>query len=308
MKNYIGIDVAKAKLDIYCNHNHFELEQNKVGYKTLIDVIQKLDGDTLVICEASGGYEQPMVKALNQAGINVHVAHANKVRSYAKAKGYLAKTDKLDSKVIAEYGRIMDVDSKEQLSENTEKARELLRRREQLLNDKMAEQRRIDKVSPNIKKSIQRHIKWLEQEINNIDNELALSIKQDELNSKSLDLYTSVPAIGKLTAYYLIAYLPELGHLTHKKISALVGVAPFNHDSGKHSGNRYICGGRKSLRKILYMAAVASLRWNKDMKLFYKRLTDAGKPTKVAITAVVRKLLCALNSVSKRQSVWVENY
>jgi transposase len=267
-----------------------------------------LDGDSLVICEASGGYEQPMAKALNQVGINVHIAHANKVRSFAKAKGYLAKTDKLDAKVIAEYGKIMELAPKEPLTENTEKIRELLKRREQLLDDKMAEQRRIDKVSPSIKKSIQRHIKWLEQEINNIDSELALSIKQDEVNSEFHDLYTSVPAIGELTAHYLIAYLPELGHLSHKKISALVGVAPFNRDSGKHSGKRYICGGRKSLRKILYMAAIASLRWNKDMKAFYKRLTDSGKPTKVAITAIIRKLLCALNSISKRRSIWVENY
>jgi transposase len=262
-----------------------------------------------VICEATGGYEQCLVQVLKRKNIAVSVVHPNKVRAFAKSKGILSKTDKMDAKILFEYATMFKPEPDLYFhTESEEMLAGLLKRREQLQEDKFREQYRLDKIlSKTVKKSLENHIKWIEKELENIEQEISDLQKNDEIIRKKIDLLTSVPSIGNLSASYLVCFLPELGKLNHKEIASLVGVAPFNRDSGGFKGKRFIRGGRTNLRKMLYMAALTSTRWCESMKIFYQRLKNKGKPTKVALTAVMRKLLIMLNSIVKRQTPWVEN-
>jgi transposase len=299
MKAYIGIAISKPRLDVDWQGKSISFENQKRGIGRLITKLKKITekgGLASVVFEASGGYEKCLVKTCHDNHLPVHVAHANKVRAFAKSKGILAKTDKLDAAVLSEYGSLMKVEpDKVLLTENGEKIRVLLGRREQLMNDRQREKNRLDKIDDKvIKRSVKSHIKWLSDEIKNIDQRLNEHSQMMDIKPKH-DLLISIPAVGGLVANYLIANLPELGLLTHKAIAALVGVAPYNRDSGSFSGKRFIQGGRKELRHMLYMSAIASVRCNTDMKVFYKRLREAGKPVKVALIAVLRKLLSVMD-------------
>lgn len=312
MGNYIGIDVSKATLDIDWLGSAQSVENNLSGISKLIERLKNLcttNDLALVICEATGGYEQKIVQSCHQAMLPVHVAHANKVRYFAKSQGLLAKTDKLDARVLTSYGRLLKpTPDSLQLTDNTKKIGELLKRREQLQADKKRETNRLDKISNEfILDSINEHIKWLDKKIKETEGELAQLKKAEDVNDAH-DLLTSIPAIGTLSAHYLLSSLPEIGKLSHKAIASLVGVAPFNHDSGKGQGKRFIQGGRGRLRQVLYMASITAIRFNPDLKIFYTRLIAKGKPTKVAITAVIRKLLTMANSVMKRQTPWEEKF
>lgn len=312
MNIYVGIDVGKFELEVYCNNESFQAANNQSGIKKLLSFLKKLTDKNsktpLVVCEATGGYERLLVKQMRANHYAVHVAHPNKIRAFAKSKGLLAKTDKIDASLIADYAKMMQVTADNYLlSETTEKIGEFLKRRDQLLADKHREQARLDKeYGDNIKRSIQSHIKWIEKEIIRIEKLLEEESQQEALQPQ-IALLTSVPAVGRLTALGLLAFLPEIGEANHEQLVALVGLAPFNRDSGRCKGKRYIQGGRGIIRKALYMAAIASLRWNKPLANFYQRLRSRGKPAKVAITAVMRKLLMVLNSLMKRQSPWQEN-
>lgn len=311
MKLYIGVDVSKNTLDVFLNSKNLNFSNTTTGIGKLLRELKKQrEGNneiSLVSCEASGGYEKLLVKILQNHKIPIHVAHANKVRAFARAKGLLAKTDKIDAELISEYARVMTPTADEKLqTESTELLGELVKRREQLQNQAQQEQNRLDKeYLPVVIKSIKSHIKWLKKEIKVIEKQIDELQTKNDLKPK-IDLLTSIPGVGKLTASYVLAFLPELGKLKHKQIAALVGVAPFNRDSGLYRGKRFIQGGRAFLRKILYMAALVSIRWYADMGLFYQRLKKQGKPTKVAIVAVIRKLLTVLNSVFKRGTPWQE--
>lgn len=311
MKTYIGVDISKPRLDVDWQGKSIDFENNPNGINKLIAKLHKLneqDKLSSVVLEASGGYERKLVQACHDSHLPVHVAHANKVRSFAKSKGILAKTDKLDASVLSEYGLLMNVDpDKVLLTENAEKIRLLLGRREQLMNDRQREKNRLDKLDKGvIKTSVESHIQWLSDEIKTIDKQVEGCAQSADVKQKH-DLLISIPSVGPLVANYLIGNLPELGLFNHKSIAALVGVAPFNRDSGSFNGKRFIQGGRRELRRILYMSAISSIRFNPDMKVFYKRLRAAGKPAKVALIAVVRKLLSVINSVVKRQTPWQEN-
>lgn len=312
MNIYVGIDIGKFELEIYCNNESFQILNNQSGVKKLLSILNKLvnkySAIPLIVCEATGGYERLLIKQMRANNYPVHVAHPNKIRAFAKSKGLLAKTDKIDASLIADYACVMKITADDYLlSENTEKIGELLKRRDQLLADKHREQARLDKEYGNdTNRSIQSHVKWLEKEIIRIEKLLEEESRQEALQSQ-LALLTSVPSIGRLTALGLLAFLPEIGRTNHEQLVALVGLAPFNRDSGRYKGKRYIQGGRGIIRKALYMAAISSLRWNKPLANFYQRLRSRGKPAKVAITAVMRKLLLVLNSLMKRQSPWQEN-
>jgi transposase len=304
---YIGIDVGKKSLDVcVCGHvKRFANTEN--GILELIQEVEKLNKEyeVYLIVEASGGYEKPLVNSCYAHSIQIHVAHANKVRSYAKSKGILAKTDQIDAAIITEYGSVMAIQPTQLRLNGVEAGiRDLLIRREQLMLDMARDKNRMDKIyNPCIKTSITSHIEWLKEEIEKMDKEL-YRLTRIEGTSEKHDLLTSVPSVGSLTACQLIANLPELGTLSHKQLAALVGVAPYNRQSGNHDGKRYIQGGRGNVRKSLYMSAISSIRCNPDMKAFYEHLILAGKPTKVAIVAVMRKLLCVLNSIVMRGSPW----
>ena len=263
----------------------------------------------LITCEATGGYEKKLVDFMFSNQFPIHVANPLKIRRFAESKGLFAKTDKIDAQVIAEYSETMkpEADSKLKTAEESSLA-EKIKRRDQLIGDKVREGLRLDKeLSPGTKQSIKSHIKWLEKEIGKIE-EAIKNIQKNELINKKLELLTSVPSIGKVTALTLIAYLPELGKYNKKKLAALVGLAPFARESGKYKGRRFIRAGRSILRKALYMAALSAVRHYKEMKELYLRLRIKGKAAKLALIAVARKLLHVANSVMQRQSVWNETY
>jgi transposase len=312
MKLYVGVDVSKSKLDVSLNGKNLIIPNNQQGLSTLVEKLKEQNDEGneigLVLCEASGGYERLLIRTLRTQGYPVHLAHANKIRSFAKAKGLLAKTDKIDAHVISEYGRVLSpMPDINLISESAEMLGELLKRREQLLEHKQGEKNRLDKERlPAVIKSIKSHIKWLEKEIQQLDKQIEDQQIQEEFKHQ-IELLISVPGIGKLTASYLISFLPELGKINHKQIAALVGIAPFNRDSGTLRGKRFIQGGRAIVRKILYMAALASIRCRySDLRVFYQHLRTRGKAGKVAIVAVMRKLLLVLNSVISRQTPWLE--
>lgn len=305
---YIGVDVGKNHLDIFYLNTSVQIENSSKAIKLFFKKIDKSQ-DPFVLCEATGGYEQQLIEILKKENIAFSIAHPNKIRAFAKSKGLLGKTDKLDAKLLFDYASMFKPDADKCLQTPSEdELLGLLKRREQLQQEKFREQNRLDKIlSKPVKKSVENHVKWLDEALQNIENEISNLQKNNEGIKNKTELLTSVPSIGNLSASYLICYLPELGKLNHKEISSLVGVAPFNRDSGSFHGKRYIRGGRPHLRKMLYMAALSSTKWNKSMKIFYQRLKSKGKPAKVALIAVVRKLLIVLNSVVKRQTPWVEN-
>jgi transposase len=312
MKHYIGIDVSKAQLDVDWCGKATIYENNKLGINCFIRRLKYLQSKgqpALAICEATGGYEQKIVRACHKAQLPVHVAHANKVRYFARSQGLLAKTDKIDAHVLSDYGRLLQPKADSLLlNEDAEKIAALLKRREQLQADKKRETNRLDKItSADIKKSINEHVKWLDKKIKEIDKKLLL-LKQSDIISFEHNLLTSIPSIGDISAYYLLSCLPEIGKISHKALAALVGVAPFNRDSGNSQGKRFIKGGRSKLRQILYMVAISAIRYNAPLKAFYARLRNNGKPVKVALTAVIRKLISMINSVMKRQTPWETEY
>lgn len=312
MKYYIGIDISKYRLDVDWCGKPMEFPNDHRGISILIKQLQKLfeqDKLAVVLCEASGGYEQKLAHACHAKNLPFHVAHANHIKYFAKSQGIKAKTDQIDARTITAYGveRKPSADSF-LLDKNTEKIRALLKRREQLLLDRKREQSRLDKIeSAEIKRLIKAHISWLNKIIIRVEKGLLVLQKSDGIKDTHA-LLTSIPGIGDILAYYLMSHLPELGKLSHKAIAALAGVAPFNHDSGKHQGKRFIQGGRSVLRQMLYMAAMTSIVHNPDLKRFYTGLYAAGKPGKVALVAVMRKLLSMANSVMCRQTSWQKNY
>ncbi|NDC22441.1 IS110 family transposase [bacterium] len=311
MNYYVGIDVSKPLLDVYWNNEYHQISNDAEGLKSLLTLLAHSESTgnkiALVTCEASGGYERLLVKTLRNAAYPVHVAHANKVRAFAKAKGWLAKTDKIDAKVISLYAQVMEVlPAKYPLTECQELIKEVVKRREELCDTRAQEKNRLDKVSnPKIKKSIKAHIKWLDKSIDELSSELERLSEDTEVKNK-IELLTSVPSIGVITASYIVAYLPELGSLSNKEIAALVGVAPYAHDSGLAKGKRFIQGGRQRVRNCIFMSALSSLRWNPQLRAVYDRLVARGKPAKLALTAIMRKLIIMLNSIMKRNTPWLK--
>jgi len=245
-----------------------------------------------------GGNERLLAKSLRKAGCPYHLAPVNKVRSFARAKGYLAKTDKIGAKTIREYGLSMGIKPDEdRLSLAAERRGDLLKRREQLIADKKREDNRLEQAnSVESKQSITSHLSWIKKALKKIEEQLAKVRQSSIAIEKTVALFVSIPGVGELVASHVVAFLPELGHANPKNIAALVGVAPFNRDSGRYKGKRFIQGGRRMLRRVLYMAAVASIRWNPDLKRFYQRLREQGKPAKVALIAVTRKRLMLLRN------------
>lgn len=310
MKLYVGVDVSKLILDVYWENSYQQFSNDKKGLKLLLTQFRKLIDSghevALVTCEASGGYEKLLTMTLSQSKYPTHVAHANKVRAFAKAKGWLAKTDKIDAKVISIYSEVMGITPDiYQLSECKESIKELVKRREELCDTRSREKNRLDKVTnAKIKKSIKAHIKWLDKSINELTNELE-SLSDNSEVKKTFALLTSVPSIGVVTASYIVAYLPELGSLSNKKIAALVGVAPYARESGQAKGKRFIQGGRQRLRNSIFMSALSSLRWNSEFRAVYDRLVERGKPGKVALIAIMRKLVVMLNSIIRRGKPWL---
>ena len=260
---------------------------------------------TLVVLEATGGYELPVAAALAGAGLPVAIVNPRQVRDFAKATGRLAKTDQLDAAVLAQFAEVIHPEPRPLPDALTQQFSALVERRRQMVQMVTAERNRLQATrSPAVRRHIQAHLEWLTNELHELEVELRQAIEASPIWQAQRDLLCSVPGIGPTLAAVLLADLPELGTVSAKQVAALVGVAPLNHDSEAHRGHRVVWGGRAAVRAALYMAALVATRHNPLLRAFYLRLVERGKPKKVALTACMHKLLTVLNALVKHQTPW----
>lgn len=304
-KSYIGIDVSKATLDviIHPEGTYYKVDNNLAGIKILVEKLKPYCV-ALIGMEATGGYETVAHEALTKRGFSVAVINPRRVRELGKALGTLAKTDRIDAKLIATYTSMLKPAAKELPSETESILAEYQARRAQLVDMRVMEKNRLEKASKTLKESIEKMVVSLEEEIKNIEKLLTDLVATNLDYQRKSEILQSTPGVGKIVAIGLLATLPELGRLTNKQISSLAGLAPFNCDSGKFKGQRKIWGGRASVRRVLYMAALVATRHNPLMKIFYERLCAAGKPKKMALTACMRKLLVMVNAMMRNNQLW----
>ena len=302
-----GIDVGKANPDVSVSGGPvLRFDNTASGITKLRKHLQEQD-TTLAVCEPTGGYERLLTSRLRQTDIAVHVVRPGRVRAFAKACGYEAKTDPLDAQILSRYGEVFpEADTWEPKADpQREELRDLLRRR-QFIDQRVQELGRLDKgVSPTIAKSTRRHIAWLEKEIARLDKAYQAVLQDNATLAARAALYRTVPGIGPLTAATLVAHLPELGRWDSKALTSLVGLAPWSRDNGKKRGHRAIRGGRGLVRRALYMCAWAVIRHDSEMRRFYDRLRQRGKPGNVSMVAVMRKILLQLNAAALRGTPWV---
>lgn len=306
---FVGIDVSKNYLDvaIYKDEIFQQFTNDDSGIKKLIKFLKPLSV-TLIVLEATGGYEALAASMLNEGGLPVVVANPRHVRNFAKSTGALAKTDQLDARNIAHYASAIRPAQRALKDEQIQLLSALNTRRRQVVNMLASEKNRLHSAPKANKKSIGQHIKWLEKNLKQIDKEIRKAIQNSPLWRENDDIIQSYKGMGPVSSVSLLSDLPELGTLNRKEIAALVGVAPFNCDSGKYRGRRRIWGGRANVRKTLYMATRSAVRFNPVIKAFYERLRTAGKPHKVALTACMRKTLIIVNSMIKNKTYWTESY
>lgn len=304
--SFIGIDVCKDYLDIAvlpCE-THWRIANHPEAIEKLLSQLTS-PKPTLVVFEATGGYEAELMSGCASAGISFARINPRQARDFARAVGQLAKTDKIDALVLARFGQSVRPEPTAPDSEQTIAFRALVARRRQLEQLKSDERNHVRLVvHAKVRDQIEAHIHWLDEAIKQVEVELeVLLAAHDEAKELSTCL-RSVPGVGKILAATLLAYLPELGCLNRKEIAKLVGVAPLNNDSGIKRGRRAVWGGRAEIRKVLYMAALVATRHNPVLKRFYQRLLQAGKPKKVALVACMRKLLVILNSMARTGKQW----
>ena len=310
MPLFVGIDVSKEHLD-WATHASPEggrVAHDAAGLDALVTRLRALT-PACVVLEATGGLEMSVLAALRVAGLPVAVVNPRQVRDFARASGHLAKTDRLDARCIAHVAAAMPPALTPMPEAETLELELILARRRQLMTMLVSEKNRLSGLLgprriARVVGSLERLIETLKKELDELDTELMTKIEQSPTWRAKDKLLRSVPGVGPGTSRTLLLDLPELGTLHRKQIAALAGLAPFNHDSGKLRGRRTISGGRATVRSMLYMATVASLRWNPVMASFYERLRVAGKPVKVALTACMHKLLTLLNAIVKADRPW----
>jgi transposase len=303
----IGIDVSKAEfvVAVHPSGETWTSETTPAAIEGLVARVRAL-GASLIVMEATAGYELPLAAACAGAELPVAVVNPRQVRAFAQAIGRTAKTDAIDAGVLALFGARVQPAPRAIPDAETQALAGLVTRRRQLLEMLGAERRRLAQAPPTgpVTRDLRTHIRWLERRVRDVDDEIGTVVQQSPVWRVHEDLLRSVPGIGPTVARTLLAELPELGHLDRRAIAALVGVAPFNRDSGQWRGRRMIWGGRASVRAVLYMGALVAARFNPPMRVFYQRLRAAGKPAKVALVAVMRKLLTTLNAMMKHQTSW----
>ena len=306
---FVGIDVSKAQLDVAIRPTGETLSvaNDKAGIKALVRRLAKIQ-PTLVVLESTGGLEAQILCALASAEIPVVRVNPRQVRDFAKATGQLAKTDSIDAAILAHYAQAIRPQLRPLPDAVTLELRALSARRRQLIEMIVMEKNHLATAAKAVAKDITEHIGWLEQKLQRADTDIDRFIEQSPIWKEHEDILRSAPGIGPVTSRTLLAELPELGTLDRKQISSLVGLAPFNRDSGTLKGRRCIWGGRASVRCALYMAALVATRYNPVIRDFYKRLKTKGKPFKVALIACMRKLLTILNAMIKHKSRWSDTY
>ncbi len=303
---FVGIDVSKAYLDsaIRPGTGAFRDPNDPAGIAALVSRL-KLLNPTLVVVEATGGLELPLVAALQVARIPVAAINPRQARDFAKASGRLAKTDRIDAEVLAHFAEAIRPEARPMASAEVQALDALLSRRQQLLEMRVMESNRLGSCSdPTVRAGLERHLAWLESEVADADGRLAEAVKASPAWREKDELLQSIPGLGPVSSLTLLAVLPELGTLDGGKISALVGLAPFADDSGKRRGGRHVRGGRAAVRRVLSMAALSAVRHNPALKAFRDRLSARGKKPKVILTAVARKLLVIANAVIRTGRPW----
>ncbi len=303
--SYVGIDVAKAHLDVAVHPmgEGWRVEHHPEGIGIMTEQLAAL-APTLVVLEATGGLELPLVAELLSAQLPVVVVNPRQVRDFAKALGKLAKTDTLDARVLAQFGEATKPQLRPLADAQTQELQALVARRRQLVGMLTAEKNRLHTATPRVKSQLQEHIRWLEQHLEGSGKDLRELIRSTPAWRIKGKILSSTPGVGPVLTFTLVAQMPELGRLNRRQVSALVGVAPFNRDSGALRGRRTVWGGRSSVRAALYMATLVATRFNPVIRAFYQRLLEAGKPKKVALTACMRKLLTILNAMVKHSRLW----
>ena len=302
---YVGIDVSKERMDVAVRPTgrSWSVSYDGAGVDDLVAQLKELK-PAGVITESTGGLELPLVAALAAASLPVAVVNPRQVRDFARSPGRLAKTDRLDAQVLAHFGEAVRPPMRPLRDNETQVLGAVLARRWQVMNILVAEKNRLSRAAPEVRPRIEAHISWLKQELDDLDTDLRQRIKGSPVWREKDDLLRSVPGVGPQVSLTLLAYLPELGTLNRKQVAALVGVAPFNRDSGPYRGKRSVWGGRATVRSTLYMGALVASRFNPVLRDFYQRLLEAGKPKKVALTACARKLLTILNSMARTGVHW----
>jgi transposase len=303
---FIGIDVSKARLDVHVRPTGetFVVARDDEGLAALVARLEGLQ-PRLIVLEATGGLQLRASALLAAAGLPVAVVNPRQVRDFARATGRLAKTDALDAEAIARFAEAVQPEPRPLPDAETERLAGLIARRRQIVEMMTAEKnRRHQLASPKLRGSLDAHLEWLRKELERLDEDLDGAVRASPIWRAKEELLKSVPGIGDVVSRTLIAELPELGRLNRREIAALVGLAPFNRDSGSLRGRRTIWGGRAALRATLYMAALTAIRHNPAIAAFNARLRAAGKPPKLAITACMRKLLVILNAMVRDQKPW----
>ena len=304
-KVFVGIDVAKDKLDVALlpSDERWSVGNNEAEILALVERLKQLN-PSLIVLEATGGLETLVAASLGTAKLPVAVVNPRQARDFAKAMGKLAKTDAIDAGVLALFAERIRPEPRLLKDHDLQELTDSLTRRNQLVVMLTAEKNRLSSAPKTIRKDIQEHIDWLEKRIKESNGTLEKLIKKSPLWCEKYALLQSVPGVGPVLSVNLLSGLPELGSLNRKQIATLVGVAPLNCDSGKSRGRRIIWGGRASIRSALYMGTLAAVRFNPVIEVFYQRLIAAGKKPKVAITACMRKLLTILNAMIKNSTPW----
>ncbi len=302
---YVGIDVAKSRLDIAVrpDEEQWSVPNEEEGIDTLVSRLKELE-PALVVLEATGGLELAVTAALAACELPVVVVNPRQVRDFARAAGQLAKTDRLDARALAFFGEAVQPTPRPLPDAQTQALAALLTRRRQVVAMLTAEKNRLHAARPSVHKEIRRHILWLQKSLAKLDSDLGDALRLSPVWREKDDLLQSVPGVGPTLSVTLLAELPELGTLDRRQIASLVGVAPLNRDSGLLRGKRTVWGGRARLRAALYMGTLVATRFNPVIKAFYQRLCAAGKAKKLALTACMRKMLVILNSILRRRVKW----
>lgn len=302
---FVGVDVAKSQLDVAVRPTgeEWRASNDEPGIAQVVERLRGLSPE-LVVLEATGGLEVPLACALGAAGLPVAVVNPRQVRDFARATGKLAKTDRLDARVLAHFAQAVHPPPRPLPDAQAQVLAALLDRRRQVVGMLTAEKNRFQAAPTPVREDIHAHIAWLEERLAKLDADLEDTLRQSPLWREKEDLLRRVPGVGRVLTLTLLVELPELGALNRKQIAALAGVAPLNRDSGLLRGKRTVWGGRARLRAALYMATLVATRYNPVIQAFYLRLCAAGKAKKVALVACMRKLLVILNAMLKHRTRW----
>lgn len=304
-ETFVGIDVSKDSLEVALRPSNTlqSFTNDDEGIAQLIKSLRPQQ-PALIVLEATGKYERPVARALAVEGLLFNIINPRQGRAFARATGVLAKTDRIDALLLARFAEVLQPEARSLKDEQTEALSDLVIRRRQIVEMITAEKNRLALATKRVRRDIQVHIRWMEKRLEDINDDIDELIRQSPLWREKDKLLQSVTGVGPVLASTILASLPELGTLNRKQIAALVGVAPFNRESGRYKGKQKIQGGRASVRNVLYMGTVAGIRSNPLLRSFYERLVAKGKPKKLALTACMRKLLVILNTMLKNGTCW----